>query len=229
MKKGILTMLAVIATTIAMAQFSAKDSLVAEAGGIDRVEIALYDSIYNNAGVDLTPKWKRTVNDLTSGWLSAVCIGELCYAATENEGFFADVFAAGTQQLVTCYFYPDRVTSGQSHVEISIYDPQDSLTSHVTLTFEFNGWPLSVGEQAHKALKLYPNPATDQLFIEYTDQQPNQIQVFDLQGRLVWHSASMRPANRNIIPTRGLAVGQYVVQLLDEKGQTLAVQPFTKQ
>lgn len=229
MKRGLLAIIAVLMTTLGMAQFAAKDSNVVGAGYIARAEIALYDSIYNNSGVDLTPMWKRTVNDLTNGWLSAVCIGELCYATTEDAGFFADVFPANSQQLVTCYFYPDQATSGMSHVEISIYDPQDSIGNHVTLVFEFNGWPLSVEEQKAEALKLYPNPATDQLFVEFNEQQPGMIQIFDLQGRMVWHSATMRPANRNIIPTRGLAAGQYVVQILDDKGQTLTAKTFTKQ
>lgn len=229
MKRVLLTMITVAIGSLAMAQFAAKDTTIVGEGNIARAEIALYDSIYNNTGADLTPMWKRTVNNLTNGWQSAVCIGELCYAATEDAGFFADVFPADSQQLVTCYFYPDRVTNGMSHVEISIYDPQDSITNHITLVFEFNGWPLNVEEAHPTNLRLYPNPATDQLFVEFNAQQPGMIQLFDLQGRLVWNSANMRPANRNIIPISGLAKGQYWVNILDENGQTLTTKAFTKQ
>ena len=230
MRKGLLLVFSLCLTTLAMAQFASKYGSVTSEGRIDRAQIILYDSIYNESSADLTPRWKRTVNDLVGSWESAVCIGELCYAATESEGFFADVFLAGTRQLVSCYFYPDQSTNGQSNVEVSIYDPNDSLTSHVTLNFTFNGWPLSVEEaEANGGLQLYPNPATDQLFIEYTLDRPTAIQVFDLQGRMVWSSANLQPGNRNIIPIGHLADGQYLLHMIGDDGQTVVSKAFTKQ
>ena len=63
----------------------------------------------------------------------------------------------------------------------------------------------------------YPNPAHDALHLQYSpDVQPKQIELYDLQGRLV------RTQNDHLesLSLQGLAAGQYVMKVTMEGGDT---------
>jgi hypothetical protein len=63
----------------------------------------------------------------------------------------------------------------------------------------------------------YPNPAQDQLRLQYSpDVQPRQVELYDLQGRLVC-SQSQGLENLDI---QGLASGQYLMKVTLEDGKS---------
>ena len=56
----------------------------------------------------------------------------------------------------------------------------------------------------------YPNPAQDQLRLQYSpDVEPAQIELYDLQGRLVRSQGS----GLERLNLQGLAPGQYVMKV----------------
>ena len=76
-----------------------------------------------------------------------------------------------------------------------------------------------VHEQAcnFRPYACYPNPAHDALHLQYSpDVQPTQIELYDLQGRLV------RTQNDHLesLNLQGLATGQYVMKVTMEGGDT---------
>ena len=63
---------------------------------------------------------------------------------------------------------------------------------------------------------FYPNPATDQLHLQYSpDVQPTQIELFDLQGRLVCTQTN----SLENLDLQGLATGQYLMKVTLENGK----------
>ena len=65
----------------------------------------------------------------------------------------------------------------------------------------------------------YPNPAQDQLRLQYSpDVQPEQIELYDMQGRLV-HTQKQGLENVNM---HGLSAGQYLMKVTLEDGKTFS-------
>jgi hypothetical protein len=64
---------------------------------------------------------------------------------------------------------------------------------------------------------FYPNPAQDRLRLQYSpDVQPKQVELYDLQGRLV-RSQSQGLESLNM---QGLAPGQYLMKVTLEDGKS---------
>ena len=64
---------------------------------------------------------------------------------------------------------------------------------------------------------FYPNPATDQLHLQYSpDVQPTQIELFDLQGRLV----RTQTDSLETLDLQGLATGQYLMKVTLANGKS---------
>lgn len=74
----------------------------------------------------------------------------------------------------------------------------------------------AVGENDESALKIYPNPATDKLFI--TGVEHYSLKLFSLDGKLIMvreHYAE------NILNLTGLNKGIYILQIITEEGETI--------
>jgi len=64
---------------------------------------------------------------------------------------------------------------------------------------------------------FYPNPAQDQLHLQYSpDVQPTQIELFDLQGRLVRTQSN----SLETLDLQGLATGQYLMKVTLANGKS---------
>ena len=83
-----------------------------------------------------------------------------------------------------------------------------------------DGIPASVKNYIEvRPYAFYPNPVRDQLRLQYSpDVEPRQIELYDLQGRLV-HSQSNALESLNL---QGLAAGQYVMKVTMEDGKTFS-------
>ena len=65
----------------------------------------------------------------------------------------------------------------------------------------------------------YPNPAQDQLHLQYSpDVQPRQVELYDLQGRLV----RVQQSDLEHVDLQGLSVGQYLMKVTLEDGKTFS-------
>ena len=68
---------------------------------------------------------------------------------------------------------------------------------------------------ASRPYACWPNPAKDQLHLQYSpDVEPKQVELYDLQGRLVRSQANALES----LNMEGLAAGQYVMKVTMEDG-----------
>ncbi|WP_191963460.1 T9SS type A sorting domain-containing protein [Pseudotamlana haliotis] len=81
---------------------------------------------------------------------------------------------------------------------------------------------LSIGshEIGHDALKLYPNPTKDWLYIQGASTvELEQIFVFDIGGRLILSKSFDQPSQEEILDLSGLTKGVYFVKLSAKSGE----------
>jgi hypothetical protein len=92
-------------------------------------------------------------------------------------------------------------------------------------TFE-NYEPLGASSVPVLAAKVYPNPATTQLFVERTGEDVTAVWLFDAGGRVV----AQYPVTEKVtaIPTASLPAGSYILVLQGEGGTKASVR-FQKQ
>jgi len=80
-------------------------------------------------------------------------------------------------------------------------------------------WGISETEAFVRPYTYYPNPAQDQLHLQYSpDIQPTQVELYDLQGHLV-RSQSNGLEN---VSLQGLSAGQYLMKVTLESGKVFA-------
>jgi len=75
----------------------------------------------------------------------------------------------------------------------------------------------------NKPLKVYPNPATDFINLEFDGIDPSNfnVLVMDMSGKVVYKLDGVQTAiNQYTLPLNGIESGMYIVQLSDEFGNT---------
>ncbi len=76
---------------------------------------------------------------------------------------------------------------------------------------------------------IYPNPASDMLFVQHTNTNASSIAVFDMQGRKVLQTpAVFNDNNTATINVAGLTNGIYFVYLLEDEDSQVLVKRFIK-
>ena len=80
--------------------------------------------------------------------------------------------------------------------------------------------------------KAYPNPASDQLILQFegTPNRKIEVRLFDMRGRIIpSFKAEFRQSGEEIWQISSLAEGIYMLRLMDEHGKLLISEPILKQ
>ena len=79
---------------------------------------------------------------------------------------------------------------------------------------------VAVSEVHGSQLRVYPNPVSDRLFVEYSSE-PGKIEIWDAAGK--WYKPETKKVeNRLFISTVTLADGLYFLKIIDEYGVRIA-------
>ena len=131
--------------------------------------------------------------------------------------FFETLFAEGytEEDLVMVYRpFPNMPWVNVPGTEVNVLGNEDNGAGYIDFTFLGSGdyaWayltaPISVEEPAFESLKIYPNPATEKLFLPNPENK--LYTIFDSQGKAV------RTGNENgWISIQDLAKGNYLFEL----------------
>ena len=73
----------------------------------------------------------------------------------------------------------------------------------------------SIEEESTNSFRMYPNPATEKLNVEFTDNNYSSIMVsvLDMTGRVILNSDNTVLQNRITLNASGLVEGNYVLKL----------------
>lgn len=165
------------------------------------------DSIYqnNDTYINVNPQLSGNSGEFitnTNGWHEMAWD----YTATGNESF-----------LYIGNFQPDSQTDTLFVLEV---EPQENyyLFSYYYIDdIELREGTLnSLNELSNMHFRIFPNPVSDWLIFE-SDDQIDDLQIFDIEGRCVKHIPDVK-SERKSINVSGLRYGMYIVKALLENG-----------
>jgi hypothetical protein len=124
----------------------------------------------------------------------------------------------GSNEGLLYPIYVEIPLSGIAHRTVEVF--QDGRSIYKNPEFEgIDYTEVSEWHEAENVLSLYPNPAKEQLLIQFSpDVQPKQIELYDLQGRLVrTQSKAFESIDMSQLPA-----GTYTLRVTLEDGQTFS-------
>lgn len=155
-------------------------------GPLDGSTFIFYTKLYNHNKTQVTPNWERTNNDMPGGWTSQICIGDLCYAETVNEGVFIEPMYGGDTSEISVYFNNDGSTAGTGVVDLLVYDPNDSVNVQASATFEYMAYSVGMDRQHHEELSIYPNPASSSFQLKNAGhlEEGSRLEIMNMTGAI---------------------------------------------
>lgn len=120
----------------------------------------------------------------------------------------------GYQEKDTILLHWDTHDMLAGHYEgvLKIFMNIDSLNIPVDLYVQ---WPVGEEQQGSTAITCYPNPSQGRFYMQLPQESP-VLRIYDIQGRLVWHTKSLA-AGTHIIPAESspkLDPGAYFMHAL---------------
>lgn len=183
----------------------------------DTEDFLAHTMIKNLSDQTIVIAWQRIENDLPPGWASYICSNITCAPPDVSMGTFS--LTAGDSTNLDCHFLPEG-NPGFGKVELRLFLVQD--TSQVIFaSYEGNASLVSSHVLANNPIRVYPNPATDQIYVEGTKTE--QGMLYSANGTLLQKITAVKTVEVSDLP-----VGLYYLRLLDEHGQTLRIHPFFK-
>ena len=74
---------------------------------------------------------------------------------------------------------------------------------------QYNNPTAGIAENTNLTWNLWPNPATEQVFLQVPDQQITDVRIYDMQGRTVYRFSA---ANISSVDVSQLPTGQYLLE-----------------
>lgn len=109
-------------------------------------------------------------------------------------------------------FAPSHIYSqgGNYVIQLTAYGECDTVTS----TQVYNAVALSSEELSIDGIKLYPNPATENINITFDAALSNAtLKVFDVTGKVVYSALIESSVNTMVLPVSNLNTGVYTIQI----------------
>jgi O-glycosyl hydrolase len=147
---------------------------------------------------------------------------ELAFTAvSSNPALIADPVVSYSQgeAEASLSFTPEADQSGEVVITINLSDNGEPLGVKVTSFRIFVSGETSAPAPGFfkDALKVYPNPASGVLFIEFTPGESAVLNIMDVSGRVVYHSA-IGPNERKLeVDISEFAPGVYMIQLIHNR------------
>ena len=141
-----------------------------------------------------TYQWQT---DFGGGWENIIDGGQYT-GSNKDTLFISDVTLANNNQNFRC-----------------IVGDAPCLDTTAIAILAVNEIQSGLNQQIKSAIKIYPNPATDQLFIETSLEGNFEIEIFDARGKKIFNQS----ANSNIaIPINNFSKGIYFLKVTNESG-----------
>jgi len=161
--------------------------------------------------------WQRINNDIPNGWESYICSDISCAPPEVSTGNFS--LTAYDSTNIDCHFNPDGIP-GEGIVDLRFSLYEDS-TQVIQATYFANAAPVSIHQALDSKITIYPNPATDQIFIQGNHHQ--SVEVYTMLGARI-----AKYSNQSIVDIHKLVAGGYVLKLYDDQNKLISIKPFYK-
>jgi hypothetical protein len=143
--------------------------------------------------------------------MSAICWGGLCYPPNTSLSPLGTTIGPGVtvENDFSGHYYPQN-HPGVSTIAYTFFD-QDHPDDSVMVTVLFDGLTVGVNESGKSGLLVYPNPADDQIRLEWNSEGAVTIQLIDLNGSIVREIRTID--NQAKIYTEDISEGVYLYRV----------------
>lgn len=179
--------------------------------------IIAHAMIKNHSDETIVIAWQRIVNDLPENWVSYICSNITCAPPDISMGTFS--LTANDSTNLDCYFKPEG-TAGLGTVELRLFLTDDT-TQVINAVYQGSAIATSTQEHLQEQIKVYPNPATNDLWLN--NHQIKYAEVFNMLGQVQEVNLS-----EGKIDLRKLLPGYYVLRLYDYDYELQSVNRFQK-
>ncbi len=138
-------------------------------------------TVTNNTGADLTLRWRKSVENLPSGWTASVCDKNTCWLPTEQFKDFT--LSAGETADMSVQFEANGV-DGIGDVTLRIFDPANPTEEYFN-KYTADADPNSIfGADEVVPVSVFPNPASMYFMLD-GDFEIDEIQMVNVIGKVV--------------------------------------------
>lgn len=165
----------------------------------------------NTTSGNINFKWSTVSNTLPTGWNLTLCDYPSCFPYVPNSGSM-DPIAPGGQGLLKLTVHPGAGNLGAGSAQFLVWD-DNFPTNKETITFEVTAIVGIQDQLLAGAVKLYPNPANDRLFLSHNfgTLEPGTLTITDLQGAEMMN-VSVNAVSTQEVNLSTLAAGMYMVR-----------------
>lgn len=115
-------------------------------------------------------------------------------------------------------YFDEQPLSGHNYYRIKVWSKDG--------TYDFTNTKLVIFDDSRSTvLKVYPNPTTDQLFAELPAEfhgQPVAVNVYDANGRIVYHEKHTEQTKKIHFSVSTLAAGSYLLHVATNRQTAIA-------
>jgi hypothetical protein len=196
----------------------------------NNIDVALYDTIYNNTASAVNLVWSKTAENLLNGWTgTGICDEEVgnaangvCYPFNSMTPHTINIPANGKATIHLTVNASPSADDGINWISIT--------TNHGPMVFRYINWPTKVNDIEHNNIAaLYPNPAGNFIYVNKIDPQISGMNIINIVGTQVQHFDLSANTNPSYITTEQLTPGLYMLQFTNSKGNIIGVKRLSKQ
>ena len=197
-------------------------------GGEMAACLAKFDKTHGIKAIQL---FREGTNSPSPIWTAALSDGTVYYSYMTDTGYNNRLVLVCLDENLnikwTRYFLePDMfhwatcmTVLHDGKVAIGSYKYMEIPGSISVVIIQDDGWNTLEMEATIRPYLFYPNPAQDELLLQYSpDIKPRQIELYDLQGRLV----QTQSKNLESLNMAGLPAGTYTMRVMLEGGKVFS-------
>lgn len=197
------------------------NSVVLDEVDIEEFDVVAHSIFRNESNRPGTFVWKRTVLEISEDWTTAVCDVNTCYNPVVNTAEFD--LGAESEGILDVHVYPGGF-EGAAIIELLVYDITNEA-NEAKGYYYFNRQATSTVERINNKLKIYPNPVSDQVFIEAESGIVDFVEIHNIQGQVV-HAQKMFSGNNLYVSH--IPSGNYILRMFDKDNNPLSVNLLVK-
>jgi len=200
---------------VATAPFASAQTFDPVPGALLQKEVALEQAnecyiFFDNPDSDsLRLRWKRLEVSGPAGWIIDLCDFGLCYVGIPAGGLMNP--AIGEEQPYLKLIVQPGIAPGAAWVGFRVWEDGNSANfADVFFDLHTPGVTAAPGVFP-KNVRLFPNPASDWLFVDNAGDQPLPVWLTDALDRPVW-TGEIAPGERRSLDLSGWPAGLYFLK-----------------
>lgn len=163
----------------------------------------------NPGGDSLRLRWKRMENSSPADWITDLCDFGLCYVGIPAGGLMNP--AVGNEQPYLKLIVQPGITPGAAWLWFRVWE--DGVPANFADVFFDLHTPgvTSAPGAFPRDVRVFPNPASDHLFLDNAADRPLPVWLTDAMGRPVWNG-EIAPGERHSIDLAPWPAGVYFLK-----------------